>query len=113
MITSRGSKRWIVPKGVIDPGSTAGEAASNEAYEEAGVRGRIASAPVGEYSYEKWGGICTVKVFLLKVQTVLDEWPEKDARRREWMTVKQAAESVKEKELKRLILSIEDGMDGG
>jgi 8-oxo-dGTP pyrophosphatase MutT (NUDIX family) len=106
LITSRGRKRWIVPKGVIDLGKTAGEAALNEAFEEAGVRGQISANPVGEYSYEKWGGTCNVKIFLLEVETVLDEWPEQNDRSREWMTIERAAERLREEELKRVVLSI-------
>jgi 8-oxo-dGTP pyrophosphatase MutT (NUDIX family) len=106
LITSRGRKRWIVPKGVIDLGKTAAESAANEAFEEAGVRGQISAQPVGEYSYEKWGGTCRVKVFLLEVETVLDEWPEQKERAREWMTIERAAELLREEELKRVVLSI-------
>jgi phosphohistidine phosphatase len=111
LITSRRSGRWIVPKGVVDLGKTASEAAANEAYEEAGVRGQISSSAIGEYDYLKWGGTCTVKVFLLEVQTVLDVWPEQDERRREWMSVEQAAQSISEEELRRMILSVPDSMD--
>jgi 8-oxo-dGTP pyrophosphatase MutT (NUDIX family) len=106
LITSRKRGRWIVPKGVIDPGKTAEEAAANEAYEEAGVRGQIVTGLIGEYSYEKWGGTCKVQVFLLEVEVVLDAWPEQDARRREWMSAEKAAESVQEEALRRIILSI-------
>lgn len=108
MITSRGRGRWIIPKGVIDPGKTAIEAAANEAYEEAGIRGQVSSESIGEYSYAKWGGTCKVEVFLMKVQTVLDEWPEQDVRRREWMTIELAADSIEEEGLRRLLLSIPD-----
>lgn len=110
LITSRSGRRWIVPKGVIDPGRTAGESATNEAFEEAGVLGQISDAPIGDYEYEKWGGTCRVQLFLLRVETVLDDWPERDARRRQWMEATEAAELVREEELKRLILSIKDGM---
>lgn len=113
LITSRKGKRWIVPKGVIDLGKTASEAAANEAFEEAGVRGQILESPVGEYSYEKWGGTCRVQVFLLKVETVLDEWPEGGERDREWMTPERAAELLKEEELKRVALSIPGSLSKG
>ncbi|HEX8649583.1 MAG TPA: NUDIX hydrolase [Pyrinomonadaceae bacterium] len=106
LITSRRGKRWIIPKGVIDPGTSAGESAAKEAYEEAGIRGRLSDAPVGEYRYEKWGGICTVKVFLLEVQSVLDTWPEVSTRQRQWLTVTDAARLVKEPELQSLILKV-------
>ena len=109
LITSRGRGRWIIPKGVVDLGKDARESAANEAYEEAGVKGRTSSEPIGEYSYTKWGGTCTVKVYLLEVQTLLDEWPEKDFRQRVWMTLEKAAESVKEEDLRHMILSMRDG----
>ncbi len=113
LITSRGRKRWIVPKGVIDLDKTAGEAALNEAFEEAGVRGRIHTSPAGEYSYEKWGGTCHVQVFLLEVETVLGEWPERGERDREWMTIERAAELLEEEELKRMVLSIPGSLPQG
>ena len=112
LITSRRGKRWIIPKGVIDPGTSAGESAAKEAYEEAGIRGRLSDAPVGEYRYEKWGGICTVKVFLLEVQSVLDTWPEASTRQRQWLTVTDAARLIKEPELQRLILKVPDMVSG-
>jgi 8-oxo-dGTP pyrophosphatase MutT (NUDIX family) len=108
LITSRRRKRWIIPKGVIDPGTSAGESAAKEAYEEAGIRGRLSDAAVGEYRYEKWGGICTVKVFLLEVQSVLDTWPEASTRQRQWLTATDAARLVKEPELQSLILKVPD-----
>lgn len=108
LITSRRGKRWIIPKGVIDPGTNAAESAAKEAYEEAGIRGRVSDTPVGEYRYEKWGGTCTVEVFLLEVLTVLDEWPEAATRRRQWLTVKDAASMVTEPELQSIILKLPD-----
>jgi phosphohistidine phosphatase len=104
LVTSRGGKRWIIPKGIIDPGTTSVESACKEAYEEAGVRGQPGPAALGEYQYEKWGGICTVQVFPLKVATVLDKWPESAIRHRRWMSIKKASKSIKEPELKKLIL---------
>lgn len=106
LITSRGGKRWIIPKGIIDPGTTAVESACKEAYEEAGIRGRPSGSALGKYQYEKWGGLCTVEVFTLEVVEMLDAWPESGVRRRKWMPVKEAAKTVKEPELKQLMLKI-------
>jgi 8-oxo-dGTP pyrophosphatase MutT (NUDIX family) len=106
LISSRRRKRWVIPKGVIDPGSTASESACKEAYEEAGIRGNISSNPLGEYQYEKWGGICTVQVFVMEVQTVLETWPEASIRERHWMSPEAAARSVDEPELQHLILKV-------
>ena len=108
LITSRRRKHWIIPKGVIDLGSSAGESAAREAYEEAGIKGRLSDSPIGEYQYKKWGGTCTVKVFTLEVQTVLETWPEASTRQRQWLTVKDAAQTVEEPELQRLILKVPD-----
>ena len=106
LITSRGRGRWIIPKGVIDPGRTATESARNEAYEEAGVEGEVNSVALGQYQYEKWGGICTVEVFAMEVSTVSETWPESSERRRKWMSVEEAANAVEESALKGLILSL-------
>lgn len=105
LITSRGGKRWIIPKGIIDPGTTALESACKEAYEEAGLTGRPAATAFGKYQYQKWGGACTVEVFPLEVLSVLDTWPESDVRRRQWMSRKEAAKTVKEPALKKMLRS--------
>ena len=39
MVTSRSGKRWVVPKGRLEPGKSAGEIALQEAWEEAGLAG--------------------------------------------------------------------------
>ena len=106
LITSRRRGRWIIPKGVIDPGTKAVESPSKEAYEEAGIRGRVSSQPLGNYQYRKWGGICTVQVFALEVLDVLETWPESSFRRRQWIGVEEAANAVEELALKKLILRI-------
>jgi 8-oxo-dGTP pyrophosphatase MutT (NUDIX family) len=103
LITSRKRGRWIIPKGVIDPGTTAIESACKEAYEEAGVQGEANPRCAGEYKYEKWGGTCAVQVFALSVRTVLDSWPEDDIRERKWMSKQEAAKALEISALKKLI----------
>jgi len=103
LVTSRGGKRWIVPKGIIDPGTTALESARKEAYEEAGVSGPASSTALGKYQYEKWGGRCTVEVFPMEVDSVLETWPESSTRRRKWMSVKEATNAIEEPDLNKLI----------
>ena len=111
LITSRRRSRWIIPKGVVDPGNTPVESACKEAYEEAGVTGSASSTHLGEYSYDKWGGTCSVKVYLMRVDKILDTWPEKGDRTRRWMTIEAAAGAVKETQLKEIILSIKHGLE--
>jgi 8-oxo-dGTP pyrophosphatase MutT (NUDIX family) len=82
LVTSRRSKRWIFPKGVIEPDLTPQESAAKEALEEAGVVGEIGATQLGSYEYDKWRGTCSVKVFALEVIRVLDTWEEDAARER-------------------------------
>lgn len=104
-ITSRRSKRWIVPKGVVEPDLSAADSAAKEAWEEAGVIGTVYRKPLGIYKYEKWGDVCTVTVYAMAVESVLKHWPEED-RTREWVSVKQAAERVREDELSAMIKAL-------
>lgn len=113
LITTRKRKRWIIPKGIVDPGLSALESALKEAYEEAGIRGSAPETPFGEYSYEKWRGVCRVEVFLCEVTDVLDAWPEDWARRREWVTADEAARRVREPELRELLRAVPQTLNQG
>jgi len=84
LVTSSNGKRWIIPKGLIDPGQSAGEAALQEAWEEAGLVGALQKEPIGSYLYEKLGRTYHVTVFLMRVTEVANDWPERDLRQRIW-----------------------------
>ena len=103
LITSRKRKRWIIPKGIVEPGMTAHGSAEKEAIEEAGVLGEVSSQALGSYQHQKWGGTCEIQVFPLRVETVLDEWPEMRIRKRKWMSRNEARNSVRQEELKKMI----------
>src|SRR5438094_4482146 len=96
LVTSSNGKRWVIPKGIIDPGHTAGEAALQEAWEEAGLAGVLSREPVGSYLYEKWGRTCHVTVFLMDVTEIRDEWPERSMRQRVWVSVAEALKRLEE-----------------
>jgi 8-oxo-dGTP pyrophosphatase MutT (NUDIX family) len=87
LITSLRSGAWGFPKGAIEPGETTEEAALKEAFEEAGLHGRIASASLGRYRYEKWGNTLEVDVFLMAVETCCAEWQEMELRQRRWVAL--------------------------
>src|SRR3546814_1037251 len=53
LITSRESRRWVVPKGNPVKGIALHEAAAHEAFEEAGVTGIPCPTALGEYRYAK------------------------------------------------------------
>jgi len=102
MVTSRRKKRWVMPKGVIEPDLDAAASAAKEALEEAGIEGRVSKRPLGSYRYEKWGGVCEVEVYAMRVKTVHDEWDE-SFRDREWLSPKSAIARCRERELRRIV----------
>lgn len=103
LVTSRSGRRWVFPKGLIDPGHTAPEAALIEAWEEAGVVGTLDPAPAGSYVYRKYGRDHHVVVFRMTVTAVHDAWPEAGERRREWVAPDDAAARVEEPGLRDLL----------
>ena len=113
LIRNRSNRRWIVPKGIIEEWQTPEEAAAEEAYEEAGVRGPIVGNSVGSFEYRKWGGVCHVDVYLLRVENELADWPEAGFRRRQWVGVDQALEMVDDNGLKRVISRARKHIEGG
>ncbi len=108
LITSLNSKRWILPKGWAEPELTPAENAAREAFEEAGVTGRIDPQPIGTYHYLKdrkdgGGTPCAVEVFVLAVTKQLDDWPEKQARQIAWLPLEQATAQVSELGLRQVL----------
>ena len=106
LVTSSSGRRWVVPKGMIDPGRTAGEAALNEAWEEAGLVGILNPEPVGSYLYEKYGRTHHVLVFLLQVTEEAMDWPEREVRKREWVEPGEAIDRIDEPGLKEIIAAV-------
>jgi len=103
MVTSRSGKRWVFPKGVIEPGHTPGETALMEAWEEAGLVGSLDPEPVGNFVYEKDGRPHHVLVFLMRVIEVRDSYPERGLRERAWLSVDEAIDRVEEPGLRELL----------
>ncbi len=110
LISSRETRRWIVPKGWPMKGRKDHEAAAREALEEAGVSGKVRKRPLGAYTYDKRvaDGLqpCRVMVYLLEVEKELSSWREKGQRQRQWFTLWAAAELVSEPGLARLMRSL-------
>lgn len=111
LVTSRGTGRWIVPKGWPMAGRSLAEAAQQEAWEEAGVRGTIEDRHIGSYRYDKvhargFSVPVEVRVFAMRVENLADEFPEADQRKRRWYCPDRAAELVAEAGLKKLLRSL-------
>ncbi|MCZ2204270.1 NUDIX hydrolase [Bartonella sp. A05] len=110
LITSRGSGRWIIPKGWPIPGKTLSQTALQEAFEEAGIRGIVETSPIGTYEYEKLdlpivknGKFC-VYVFSVLYSHQEKKWPEQNQRIYEWVTASEAAKRVDEQQLRKILL---------
>jgi 8-oxo-dGTP pyrophosphatase MutT (NUDIX family) len=112
LITSRDTRRWVIPKGWPMEGMTAAEAAQTEAWEEAGAKGEVASHPIGLFTYDKQRGPktplpCVVSVYALRVQGLAEKFPERHERRRKWFPAAKAAQKVAEAELRALLLDLD------
>lgn len=108
LISSLDTGRWIIPKGWPMDGLRPAEAAAQEAWEEAGLRGRIFDDVLGLYSYSKFldedlSIPCIVVVFALEVSHADEAFPEAGKRKTKWMSRKKAAMRVDEPELKQII----------
>ena len=117
LVTSRQTRRWIIPKGNIDDGMSPHAAAAQEAEEEAGVRGDIGHDPLGSFAYDKYivGGLSVtakVAVFPLAVRQVMDEWKESKWRRRKWFAIDKVDEAIQEPGLRKIISSFAATMRG-
>ncbi|MGV6812064.1 MAG: NUDIX hydrolase [Brevirhabdus sp.] len=108
LVTTRRTKRWIIPRGWPLHGSTPSATAQTEALEEAGAEGKMHNTCIGIYSYIKIrpDGTQTpvmVAVFPLKVKKLRDSYREAGQRKRRWFPLKKAAAHVHEPELQQII----------
>ncbi|WP_457796688.1 NUDIX hydrolase [Methylocystis sp. S23] len=110
LVTSRDTKRWVIPKGWPMKGRKPHIVAAIEATQEAGLQGKIEKAKLGEFEYEKrlQGGAavdCRVEVFPLRVERQRKKWPERNQRVTYWFPYAIAANQVDEPQLRELILA--------
>lgn len=114
LVTSRETGRWVLPKGWPMTDRSHAEAARREAWEEAGVEGRVGDRCIGRYAYLKWLGReaavpCVVSVFPLRVKALAEDFPERGQRQRRWFSPKKAAARVDEPELRALLAGFDPG----
>jgi len=118
LVTSRGTGRWVIPKGWPMKGRKPHESAEREAYEEAGILGKVGEVPLGSFEYGKRLKpetviACKVEVFPMEVERHLDRWPEKGQREGRWFPHLEAAAAVNEAELGNIIRWLPDLLDVG
>jgi 8-oxo-dGTP pyrophosphatase MutT (NUDIX family) len=109
LVTSRGTGRWIFPKGGAMEGLTPAQVAAAEAREEAGVEGSVAEQPIGTYRTSKGSGLrkipIQVDLYPLKVDRQLDKWKEKGERYRHWVIPAEAKRLLANREMSDLVLA--------
>lgn len=102
LITSRRHPgQLVLPKGGIEMGEEAREAALRECWEEAGIRGRLLSSiqmsPGGcEGGEPEW--------FIMMVDEEAAVWPEAGQRERIWMTAQDALADARLRDKTRLVI---------
>jgi 8-oxo-dGTP pyrophosphatase MutT (NUDIX family) len=111
LVTSRETRRWVIPKGWPWPQVADHEAAAGEAWEEAGVRGQVTAQCIGTFDYDKHrdgtSHAVTVLVYLLEVSEEAQTWPEVAERRRGWFSPTVAAGLVAEPALQDLLRALD------
>lgn len=107
LITTRGTGRWTIPKGWPLADSLAVACAAREAFEEAGVLGRIDPEPIGVFEYWKrtrsGRAFLNVTAFALHVREIARDWPEREERKRAWFSPEVACRLAANDELAALI----------
>jgi len=111
LITSRETRRWVIPKGWIEPNEPPHRGAAREALEEAGLVGEADPDPIGCYVYGKrraQGAVTPIEVavFRFRVARLLRQWPERRERERRLFTPEAAAALVQEPGLAALLRSL-------
>jgi 8-oxo-dGTP pyrophosphatase MutT (NUDIX family) len=109
LITTRRKRRWSVPKGSPMLRKRPHRVAAIEAYEEAGLRGKIGRHALGRFKHSKRKGkrgiLCEVALYPLRVKKQHGRFPERSQRKMVWLPASQAARRVHQGKLRRLIES--------
>lgn len=115
LVTSRETGRWVVPKGWPMKSKRPHQAAAQEAFEEAGVHGRVRKKASGSYRYPKVLGNgnvvpCRVSLFPLRVKEEVANWPEAGQRNRRWFSPEEAAAAVNEPDLAQALRAFAESL---
>ncbi len=107
LLTSRETRRWIIPKGWPMKGRSNWASAAQEAKQEGGILGKTSKRPIGSFLYfkrrEAHFDLCRVEVFALLVEKQLRAFREKGQREARWFSLEDAAEAVQEPGLAALL----------
>jgi 8-oxo-dGTP pyrophosphatase MutT (NUDIX family) len=112
LIRRKESRGWGIPKGMVERGDTHEETALNEAWEEAGLKGRLVGDAVGTYEYEKWDACLVVAVYVMTVLEELDDWEEAHFRERTWAPLGEAAAMLADHPVFPLLQRVRPRLEG-
>lgn len=107
LISTRSGNNWTIPKGIVEKRLEDSESAVKEAFEEAGLIGNIDETISWQFRFQKWGGICDVKLYPMMVEKELDDFPENELREKKWLSVNEAIKLIKFEQVKDYILELE------
>jgi 8-oxo-dGTP pyrophosphatase MutT (NUDIX family) len=116
LVTGRRSGRWMIPKGWPVAGKSLADSAAQEAFEEAGIKGKVDSKPIGTFRHVKQHlllGALEVDILVhpMAVERELGDWPERGERTRKWFDLDKAADTVDSEELRNLIVQFGKSLD--
>ncbi|OIQ90591.1 NUDIX domain protein [mine drainage metagenome] len=114
LVTSRETRRWIIPKGWSKKTLAPCQVAALEAFEEAGLLGEVASEPCTSFTYwkqisEKKKKYCEVDVFMFCVLGEAETWPEMFERKRSWMSLEDASLCISDPDLSTFLRGLSPG----
>jgi len=90
LVTSfRKTNYWVVPAGKVEIGEDHGACAMREAMEESAAVGRLGRY-LGQYEHQDRGIKKRTFVYVLYVDSLLDDYQEKERRRRAWFSLDDA-----------------------
>ena len=112
LIRRRESRGWGIPKGMVERGETHEETALNEAWEEAGLKGRLIGDAIGTYEYEKWDLGLVVAVYLMDVLEEYEDWEEAHYRDRTWRSLREAVSMLADHPVIPLLERVRTRFDG-
>ncbi|WP_051227440.1 NUDIX hydrolase [Oceanospirillum beijerinckii] len=105
LVTSRRHGHWMIPMGKKEKKLSNADVARLEAYEEAGVLGRLNkknTLKVNTCSGHKKKKRC-VFIYPMEVRSKLKRWPEKKQRQRCWVSIKKLSKLLSDKNLAKAI----------
>ena len=108
LVTSREQGQWIIPTGKLEKNLSNRRVALLEAFEEAGILGKLDQQFKVQVLLQSPRGKTKRKtiVFLLYVKRILSHWPEKSERKRKSISIESYIETVSDKKLKRKLLAL-------